>query len=1695
MNRFAAALTQSLLLVLLVLIARGAAQSGGVDDLPPPPDPDVPPPQVGMVSGQGTLFAVTGVDTLDVTVVSQVPVSLEITSLPSTLTLLVSPVDEADSTRLTISGLRPQTPYYLYVDRLQDGVERLSDADGVLVVEQALDGPHLITLARRPSTFHIPADTQIGTWDPVSRVFTLTTDVDETIEITEDDITLDGAGHALTGDGSYGIYAVSRRDVTIRDVHLIGTYSYGIYVQNVTRADIGDLIIEDNVVESTAGLTDNGIWFHDAHGGGEQVGRLVVRGNRVVARQYGIHVRQWDCAVEELHIEDNQVRIDGAGGTFGVYNNALRADVAGDVVVAGNDVEHTLPGTGSHDYGIYIDHYHGQVAGAYRIADNRVTSPLPPATPTLPYYGIHAQLRGAPSTYGAVEVARNDVRNRRYGLYLFTPGLTTTADLLVVDNVVAGAFYWASYLRFLPADAVVGGNDIEGRYGLTVVDTESAHIEDNDIAADLHDLTLQSSSDNQIAGNRLRATGSAHGGARGVRLVGADGNVFRLNKFTGFGVGMELSNAHDNVIYQNDFVDPVTPVLLAGGTNNRFSLPLPQGGNHWPAGVGTDQDGDGIADMPFDLGGGIVDVHPWTTDTGWQVPWTQAGSDVEVTCLADAAWVTLDGSGSVHPAGASLTYTWQSDTGLQAAGATPTLLLPAGTHRFALTASAAEYSAVDTVVVHVLADTEAPVVAITSLADSAWVRGTAADIAGTITEAVGLDDVLVGGRGARLAGTLPAREFSRRVSLEAEGANEIDVTATDRAGHTGQARITLFRDTEAPSAQIVAPAAGAWLIDDSELVVEVDAADAGSGVVEVTANGTPLTFDGSRWGGSIDLGGQGERRLVVRVTDAVGHRTTTERDLLRDTKAPSLSLASPTNRATVPPAFAVTGAARDNGSGLASVTIDGAAASIDGDTFHADIELPAGEHRLTVTATDSAGHQTSREVTVQVAAPAADAVVLRLTDSQAQPLAGVRVDLRRANGGGTGLRGDTDSNGTVAFDADPQTPWLLRVSHGGERVDYASASDTLHLSLQSRALVLRGSGGAPVEGARVRLLTSNGGAGNERTDAAGRVSWDVLPGQSHAFEVFFAGDRQEFAADAPEVTVDAQPTHLRLIDADGAPMTDVTVRLLSADSTGAGERADTDAAGVARFDVLPGTQHAFRVSHLGHDWISPLTADSVAVTAARSRFVLRTAAGVGIEGARVRLLREDGRGATHATTGTDGAVAFDVLPGMAHGFEVTHQRQTWQQAAVTAGDSLILLAEEAALALTAHDGAPLPDVRVDLVDAEGRHAGARVNTDADGVARFDVLPGAQHAFRVSHLRSDWTSDAFTGGAAVDLQTQLSQLRLTDADGIPVTGARVDLITWDGERAGSRAQTGADGSAGFETLPGCNARFRVTHHGATTETEMMPCGDIATLSMASVVQSLTLTLVDPAGSPIAGARVRLLKENGGGTGERADTDSTGTARFTVLPGSQQPVEVTYHGHREIVSDFTGGEATLQTQERQLVVTANGLPLDNVRVRLLKENGGGAGVSTRTDSDGVARVDVLPSMPHLLEVRVGGQWHTTGLLVGGGLTALEVPTAAAKRLVAGATAPARTSLLANYPNPFNPSTTIPFALEASADVRLTVYDMLGQRVAELADAHLPAGAHQVTWDARDAGGRPVAAGVYLVRLVAGAQVDQRRVTLIK
>jgi len=93
------------------------------------------------------------------------------------------------------------------------------------------------------------------------------------------------------------------------------------------------------------------------------------------------------------------------------------------------------------------------------------------------------------------------------------------------------------------------------------------------------------------------------------------------------------------------------------------------------------------------------------------------------------------------------------------------------------------------------------------------------------------------------------------------------------------------------------------------------------------------------------------------------------------------------------------------------------------------------------------------------------------------------------------------------------------------------------------------------------------------------------------------------------------------------------------------------------------------------------------------------------------------------------------------------------------------------------------------------------------------------------------------------------------------------------------------------------------------------------------------------------------------------------------------------------------------------------------------------------------------------------------------------------------PAASYIIGNYPNPFNPSTTIEFYNAKTEPVQITIYNQKGQTVRSFSFTNLDKGIHNVTWDGKDDSGRTVGSGVYYFRLHSGSYSSTKKMVMMK
>ena len=93
------------------------------------------------------------------------------------------------------------------------------------------------------------------------------------------------------------------------------------------------------------------------------------------------------------------------------------------------------------------------------------------------------------------------------------------------------------------------------------------------------------------------------------------------------------------------------------------------------------------------------------------------------------------------------------------------------------------------------------------------------------------------------------------------------------------------------------------------------------------------------------------------------------------------------------------------------------------------------------------------------------------------------------------------------------------------------------------------------------------------------------------------------------------------------------------------------------------------------------------------------------------------------------------------------------------------------------------------------------------------------------------------------------------------------------------------------------------------------------------------------------------------------------------------------------------------------------------------------------------------------------------------------------------PLATKLYANYPNPFNPTTTISFTNTTPGWVNIEIFNIKGQKVYTLVDEMLNPGLHKITWNGTDSNSRNVGSGVYFYRMRIADYTDTKRMVLMK
>ena len=93
------------------------------------------------------------------------------------------------------------------------------------------------------------------------------------------------------------------------------------------------------------------------------------------------------------------------------------------------------------------------------------------------------------------------------------------------------------------------------------------------------------------------------------------------------------------------------------------------------------------------------------------------------------------------------------------------------------------------------------------------------------------------------------------------------------------------------------------------------------------------------------------------------------------------------------------------------------------------------------------------------------------------------------------------------------------------------------------------------------------------------------------------------------------------------------------------------------------------------------------------------------------------------------------------------------------------------------------------------------------------------------------------------------------------------------------------------------------------------------------------------------------------------------------------------------------------------------------------------------------------------------------------------------------PENFALKPNFPNPFNPSTTIPYELPEVSSIKIDIYDLAGKKIRTLVNNNVEAGFHTCVWNGKNDKGEKIAAGVYIVSMKTRSLFQTRKIVFLK
>lgn len=605
-------------------------------------------------SGEGTSFSIAAVGESTITLASDRAVRASMVSLSGTIILTVEGLDSFPTAALALSGLQGNTTYFLS----QDGIfisSICADAGGFLAFQQDISSPHNLLIMDKHGTITIFPDGSVSDptafqIDAASTTYTLLKDVTETqgnaINIQRGNITLDGNGHILNGDGKgyYGIIAATNwRGPKIRNFRITGFRGGGILL-------VGQWF--SGILNSTFTFNQVAIYLNNTK-------QTTVDSNTI---QTSTEAEVVPYATEGTVISNNIIGpaspfvTSGYNGTKGVWDYGPYW--SSDMRIVNNAFT-------DESIAILLD-----ATLRAEISSNTFTTTRDFSLRVSPYFGIMVLARGAPGTMpgGLIDrqdiVANNSFRwqeglQNMFAIIIDAPGNTIKSNSI---GFVGVGVEVQNTRRFpsatspnvitnntlnIPSDGIrvlsgrgesVSQNDIISGNSAVVVNSNQCRTSSNTIRSAGRNGIEISGSGNEVSGNSI-----ANSRIAGLSIF-TDGSTFFENNISSGGAGIFVptfsrdfpSAGSNNSIFHNNFAGNAASVKFGAkpypswpDTVNAWSRPWPGGGNFYSDYSSSDdlfgaaqsgEGSDGIADIPRAFNSLNMDNFPFLSPDRWKEP-------------------------------------------------------------------------------------------------------------------------------------------------------------------------------------------------------------------------------------------------------------------------------------------------------------------------------------------------------------------------------------------------------------------------------------------------------------------------------------------------------------------------------------------------------------------------------------------------------------------------------------------------------------------------------------------------------------------------------------------------------------------------------------------------------------------------------------------------------------------------------------------------------------------------------------------------------------------------------------------------------------------------------------------------------------------------------------------------------------------